>query len=421
MGLFSGISNHLFSFTAKGLFVLLLCSHIDLFPQAMYQKNAHVVIKSKQSRAFFKISFSFKDQFNQKRELEIEYSRPYTDKMISRFGIPKSYFLPYTVTPEVVEEREKRIRYGLFRQTGQVLEVDKSAVVRFYSEPFCKPIADHIIKTLKNENRDTRENRIEFAMSLVQDIPYGVPEPEDSLIYNGGILVPPEVLIKGYGDCDSKTLLFTSILVHLINPDDIVFLGQQGHLLTAIRTSQVKPGMYYYELDNDKFAIAETAGPGRRRWGEKGSNTQGAANVERLQVHNGHAEADLPETALGKAALADTKKFETIEFNNSGNNNNTGECFEVIARNNTSDIVYLLLKYKDLSGIWQTRGWYKTAPGSEQLLAKTYNKYVYFYGVSDQGEWRGNHPVIFEHEEYMLYEVFVDSEVFGTITVLLSK
>ena len=69
-------------------------------------------------------------------------------------------------------------------------------------------------------------------MKFVQDIPYGLPYEKrvrskyGGYKYDDGIFAPNEVLIKGYGDCDSKTFLFACIVSHMINPDDI-FLSEE--------------------------------------------------------------------------------------------------------------------------------------------------------------------------------------------------
>lgn len=400
---------------------LLIFSVLRGYPQEKYHKSDHVSIRTDVSEGFYRIKYSFKDQFEIQRTFLIDYSKHYADKMIEKFGVPKSYFEPYLVTPRQKQIRNQRIKYGLFRQRGQMLEIDKSAIVRHYSEDFCKPIANRIIETLKEENRDTRNNRIEFAMKFAQDIPYGVPEPEDSTDYNGGILVPPEVLIKGYGDCDSKSLLFASILIYLINPDDIVFLGQQGHVLTAIKMDQVGPGMHYYELEDGNYAIAETAGPARKKLGYKGSNTQNSSIIEPLNLNEETETPALNEYDLSHSANDDFNSFETIKYSDHSPEVADNNCFRIIAQNNTLETVYIILKYKNLNDHWNTKGWYRIPPGGEKLIGKTQNKYIYFYAVSDEGEWRGDHLSSFKGEDYMFNEMFVNSDHYGTFTVMISK
>ena len=126
-----------------------------------------------------------------------------------------------------------------------------------------------------------------MAMKFVQDIPYAIPK-ESRRIYKNGYITPLEVLIEGYGDCDSKTILFVCIMSFLIPEDDILFVSIPGHIFSAIKYDDdnfkknnsdnyipytqrkecnSKTGTYL-EYKNDKYFICETAGPGRPYYGQ---------------------------------------------------------------------------------------------------------------------------------------------------------
>ncbi|MFU8843527.1 MAG: hypothetical protein ACNA7V_06945, partial [Bacteroidales bacterium] len=217
-----------------------------------------------------------------------------SDQMIELFGIPASMFEPFINTPDVLAERRHELEKGLFLLRDNIIEVDKSAAVELYGESFCRPIAEFIIKSLEKYGLDSRRNRIEYAMRFVQDIPYGIPAYDDKTRHYGGVFPIPKILTEGYGDCDSKAILFAGILLYLIEAEDFVFLNQPDHVLSAIRGTPEK-GMTYIRYEGDTFLIAETAGPGRRHLGERGKYFQTRYKVEPLSVEQMFVYEILPE------------------------------------------------------------------------------------------------------------------------------
>ncbi len=226
---------------------------------------------------------NFVDQFGELRHFSLSFPKDKTDNMVDKFGISKKLFEPYVETKENRNLRLKQLSEGLFRLSGDVVEVDKNAVILYYSEIFCRPVAMQIAKALAKSGNDSRLNRIEMAMCFVQDIPYGVPEYADGSRHYGGVSTPPKVLIDMSGDCDSKALLFAGILIYLIPADDIIFLNQPEHVLTAIK-SKPENGKTMVKYKNATYLIAETAGPGRRMLGEKGKYYKSSFKAEPLSI-----------------------------------------------------------------------------------------------------------------------------------------
>lgn len=254
----------------------------NLSGQSKYKKNDHVKISLKKANGNYLIDYTFKDQFSQTINMKIVFPIEGTEAMIDRFGIPNWLFKRYQDTPANRYKRKQIIEEGLFVQNGNYLEINYNAVVEYYS-PFCKPIAQSIINLLTQQQKDSRLNRIEMAMRFVQDIPYGVPPSKNGKRYFGGILTPPQVLIKKYGDCDSKALLFAGILSFLIDSSDIIFLHQNDHLLTAIKGIP-SAGDTYIEYNASTYLLAETAGPANRSLGEKGQYYNKKFSVQPLNI-----------------------------------------------------------------------------------------------------------------------------------------
>ena len=257
----------------KIIFCLLISLTISSFAQSPkdYSCNSHVKYTVDKVYGKFKITYTFKDNKDILRTFRIYYNYKKTIKDIARFGVPKAFYENISQTPQPTKSRAKIIKKGFYKQTGNFLKPDRSAIVSFY-RPYCRAIAGGITYTLINEKRDNRLNRIEMAMKFVQDIPYGIPEIKDSTWEVYGIFTPPEVLTRMYGDCDSKAILFACILSYLININDVLFLYQgHDHAILAIKGIP-SAKQKYIEVNNTKYLLADVTGPARLSLGDDGNN-----------------------------------------------------------------------------------------------------------------------------------------------------
>jgi hypothetical protein len=263
--------------------LVLLLSYVDVSAQKDYQANPHVGFGLDTVGGEYILRYKFRDQYDRFQEFILRFPVAQTREMIQRFGIPKWMFERYLETPEEIKRRERILQEGLFMEEGDYLKVDKSAVVEYYAPVFCRPIAEQIAGVLYDYGRDTYTERINMAMKFVQDIPYGIPEFDDKDWHYGGIFTPPEVLLHMYGDCDSKAILFAGILIYLLDAGDVIFLNQPDHILTAIRCKPQR-GQTYIRFGDDTYVLAETAGPARVNFGQKGLFYRGQYKAERLVV-----------------------------------------------------------------------------------------------------------------------------------------
>ncbi|MCF8234794.1 MAG: DUF1036 domain-containing protein [Bacteroidales bacterium] len=392
-----------FTFALIGM--IMLNSTCVIQAQEDYKRNTHVKICSLKEDNYYKVNYRFKDHWGLNRDFNIKFPVKATNRAIEQFGVPENFLEPYPNAESVLLERDRIMKQGMFYLENNILKVDKSSVVEFYSETYGKPIAENIIRLLREEKQDTRRNRIEFTMKFVQDIPYGIPNTKDRHKFNGGIFVPPQVLIKGYGDCDSKTLLFVSILVHLIDPSDIVFLGQKGHVLSGIKMEDVR-GMNYYTYKENHYAIAETAGPARRSLGERGPEDQNKSVVETLEF-KGDFVYD-PPVYEKQETTPPTNRDDKSESNYGKMPLGPAEPIQIIAKNEYVKPVYLIVEYMNPVGDWKNRGWYRLSPGEHKLIGQTNNKYFYYYAVSEDVEWAGEKILKFANEFFHFNEVGID-------------
>lgn len=266
------------------LILILACWYgIVSHAQPPLEKNDHVRYEVTEADGFYRITYRFKDHFHNFQTYTLDMPVEETNRMIGKFGIPNWLFEPYVDNPANRYYREQEMAAGLFLLNKNTIEVNKSAVLDYYSPTFAQPIANMIVASLADYGRDTRRDRIEFAIRFVQDIPYGVPEYKDKERHYGGVHIPPQMLLKGYGDCDSKVLLFVGILTYLIPASDIVFLNQKEHVLSAIKEKPEK-GLTFISYLDEQYLIAETAGPGKRLLGEKGSYYRERFTIETLHI-----------------------------------------------------------------------------------------------------------------------------------------
>ncbi|MEM6261278.1 MAG: hypothetical protein AAGI38_02140 [Bacteroidota bacterium] len=252
------------------VYVLLLANCLFgtvLQAQQNYQKNPHVRMYQQEDAAFYRVYFRFLDPWGALRSYRFAFDKEQTDQMVAKFGIPQRMFEPYYVNASTLKAREQQLEDGLFASEGRTLVVDKSAVVRYYAETFCQPVARQLIRSLRAEGRDTRENRIAMAMAFVQEIPYAVPAWKQDGRYYGGICTPPEILLHGFGDCDSKAIFFAGVLAYMIDPDDVIFVQDDHHLLTAIKDDASKEKVQV-KFQRRHYSLAETAGPARLPFGQ---------------------------------------------------------------------------------------------------------------------------------------------------------
>jgi hypothetical protein len=266
-------------------FLIISLSTVNAQTPKDYSCNEHVKYNVEAEDGYYNITFTFKDQKEVLRTFKFSYNIKNTVRDIARYGVPASFFENISSTVPMTKTRKKAIKRGLYMQTDKFLKPDRSAIVSFY-RPYCKAIALGIITTLINEGTDNRLNRIEMAMKFVQDIPYGIPEIKDSTWEVYGIFPPPEIMIRMFGDCDSKAIMFASILTYLINDKDILFLFQgHDHALVAIKgTPSLK--QKYIELDKAKYIICDVTGPERLAMGDDGNKFDAAVGykVEKVKV-----------------------------------------------------------------------------------------------------------------------------------------
>lgn len=82
--------------------------------------------------------------------------------------------------------------------------------------------------------------------------------------------------------------------------------------------------------------------------------------------------------------------------------------------------VDLLIRFKNLNGEWQTKGWYKIAPGKSAYIEDTRNSIVYWYAQDKTGTWSGNNYKSFKGKSYGFKKWEITNDEWGKQTKKLT-
>jgi len=160
------------------------------------------------------------------------------------FGIPEAWTtISYTDEQDLAnKQRALKHKAGLhgikMQDGGNQFLVDYAWVITKSATPL-KQSAKTIRSTARRQGyRSTRELVGAFA-SFVQTLEYRIPSDfrineEGEKILTAGAMMPLETLSKKWGDCDTKSLLFAS-LVRSIDLIDVCFIVIDDHLFAGVQ------------------------------------------------------------------------------------------------------------------------------------------------------------------------------------------
>lgn len=239
-----------------------------------FRTNSRNYQRYKKKGENYQFEYVYRDFNNHPSGWRWTYSRDVIDDLNSRFGLPEGFFEKrFSSDAEI-----RRIaRAGFFKMEDRVVKPDYSALVKAYL-PTMEPVYDILIQKLgKNA---TAEQMIMELARFCQDIPYKLP-PE---LYKGketnGLFPPYIALLKGWADCDTKCIIYASVLGR--DPRfKIVFITGPGHLLLGIRGV---PGPYqdYVTFRGEKYILCEPVGPARLNFGEGTDHASPVVEIEPL-------------------------------------------------------------------------------------------------------------------------------------------
>lgn len=182
-------------------------------------------------------------------------------------------------------ERDKKVKEymssrGFKLLPGNVVRVDMPLLVR-RNAPLLKNLA-LVFETIATERSYDSESLIGSVTSMVQtSLVYRIPPTNEGAKHTGGLLPPMKAAVQGWGDCDTKTGLLSSILANWPHMR-MVGLAVPGHYLMAVLRIPGKGDMFI-EHGGLQYVLIEPAGPA---WLPPG--TVAESTVAMLQAGEGY-------------------------------------------------------------------------------------------------------------------------------------
>jgi hypothetical protein len=153
---------------------------------------------------------------------------------------------------------------------GNVLAADIPAIVK-HNVKSLQPVALALGDVAKKHGYGSEET-VSAALSLVQTaLLYENVPMQINGRQTGGIYPPVETMVRGKGDCDTKTSLLASILLNW-DRMRLVGVGVPNHYLMGILRNPAK-GDAFVEYNGLRFVLIEPAGPAWMPCGAVGPKT----------------------------------------------------------------------------------------------------------------------------------------------------
>jgi hypothetical protein len=163
---------------------------------------------------------------------------------INSFGVPKSWTtFTYMDEKDLVQKQQqlqnKAAGHGInMLDEGNKFTVDYNWVIHQNKQAITK-IAKRIRSSARRNGYRSKRELVGAFASFVQSMQYRVPSDfrinkEGEKILTAGAMMPMETLANGWGDCDSKSMLFAA-LVQSIGLVDVCFIVMDEHLFAAVQ------------------------------------------------------------------------------------------------------------------------------------------------------------------------------------------
>jgi hypothetical protein len=182
------------------------------------------------------------------------------DFAIHSFGIPKSWTsFSYRTDKELAEKqnelKQNAAKHGItMHEGGNQFSVHYDWVIS-QSKSSMRNIAKTIRSSARRKGYRSQRALVGAFTSFVQSLTYRIPPDfrttdDGEKILTAGAMMPLETLSKQWGDCDSKCMLFAS-LVRSIDLVDVCFIVMNNHIFAAVqlRSQQEDHSVRYKNKD----------------------------------------------------------------------------------------------------------------------------------------------------------------------------
>lgn len=173
------------------------------------------------------------------------------------------------------EYRRKRLdlyENGGFRmKDGKTIEADIPGLAK-RNWKRVRPLAKAFSELAEEEGYETEE-LVGAVVAMTQtSLRYEVPDTKEGSRVIGGAMPPPQTLVLGQGDCDTKTAVISAVLLNWPNIK-LIGLAIPGHYLMAYHRAP-RRGEVFVEHEGLPYVMIESAGPAWLPPGTVGDQTQ---------------------------------------------------------------------------------------------------------------------------------------------------
>ncbi|MEO6193001.1 MAG: hypothetical protein ABIS20_08330 [Thermoanaerobaculia bacterium] len=142
------------------------------------------------------------------------------------------------------------------RLKGDKVEIDYQQAV----ESDTGPLRDCFQALWQAGKGESDRRLLGMFLSFFQELRYEVPPPIELGRHILGFWPPSAVLVRGAGDCDSKSAAFCALWRH--RPERAILIVIPEHALVGVE-GKPRAGEAYVRLGNRYFVLCEVAGPGK--------------------------------------------------------------------------------------------------------------------------------------------------------------
>ncbi|TBR24091.1 hypothetical protein EPO15_04730 [bacterium] len=183
--------------------------------------------------------------------------------------------LEKTLASLSAEYRRKRMAVytnaGFRMKDGKTVEADIPGMAK-RNWKRVRPVAKAFSELAEEEDFET-EDLVGAVVAMTQtSLRYEVPDTKEGSRIIGGAMPPPQTLVLGQGDCDTKTAVISAILLNWPNIK-LIGLAIPGHYLMAYQRAP-RRGEVFVEHQGEPYVMIESAGPAWLPPGVVGDQTQ---------------------------------------------------------------------------------------------------------------------------------------------------
>jgi hypothetical protein len=258
-----------------GVFTLCYYSLITLNAQLKnyltYPKTAQNDSKSytkqevKVEGGEYDFKYTFKNHKGDLTNWTWRFKKEYMDDLTNQFGISKEVVESNPTDAQGVFKRKMAITNGLFVELEGKIEPNYHAITDVHNI-----VAAPLYELAKRDVEDAgggKSEIIELLLKFCQDLPVkDIPEYYNDRLVQG--IFPPSLsLVKGFGDCDTKAMIFASALAN----DEVfktVVIYTPNHVLIGVR-GVPKPYQTAIKYKGESYIVCQPAGPDRFNFGQR--------------------------------------------------------------------------------------------------------------------------------------------------------